>query len=105
MKFYESPEYRQRYWEEKKNQYERGQSFINSINVGDIIKLERYAILNSSPYSLSPYSKIHTSQTVKVYAINKNHGNAWFTTYSGEAIEADSIIKWRKLSQQQTLEF
>jgi hypothetical protein len=37
--------------------------------------------------------------------VNKGNGAAWFTTTTGEAIEADTIIKWERLQTQQELEF
>ena len=35
----------------------------------------------------------------------KGNGAAWFTTTTGEAIDADTIIKWERLKTQQELEF
>ena len=100
---WQSDEYKQRYWEEKKKQHERGQDFINAVKPGDVVRLERYTITNSSPYSLSDYADIRTTQTVKIYAVSKSDSFPYFTTNMGDTILADSVIKWRKLPQQQTL--
>ena len=100
---WQSDEYRARYWEEKKLQHQRGQDFINAVKPGDVVRLERYTITNSSPYSLSDYADIRTTQTVKIYAVNKSDSFPYFTTNMGDTILADSVIAWRKLPQQQTL--
>ena len=100
---WQSDEYRARYWEEKKLQHQRGQDFINAVKPGDVVRLERYTITNSSPYSLSDYADIRTTQTVKIYAVNKSDSFRYFTTNMGDTILADSVIAWRKLPQQQTL--
>lgn len=100
---WQSDEYRQRYWEEKKKQHKRGQDFINAVKPGDVVRLERYTITNSSPYSLSDYADIRTTQTVKIYAVNKSDSFPYFTTNMGDTILADSVIAWHKLPQQQTL--
>lgn len=101
---YDTPEYKERYWPEKKKQYERGQEFINAVKLGDVVRIERYTITNDSPYSLSKYADLHTTQTVKIFAVNKNDAHPWFTTNMSEAIQADSIIKWHKIPQQQKLD-
>ena len=100
---WQSDEYRARYWEEKKLQHQRGQDFINAVKPGDVVRLERYTITNSSPYSLSDYADIRTTQTVKIYAVNKSDSFPYFTTNMGDTILADSVIAWHKLPQQQTL--
>ena len=103
METWQTPEYKQRYWEEKKKQYERGQEFIHAIKPGDVIRIERYSITNETPYSLSKYADIHTTQTVKIYAVHAQEAHPWFTTNYGDAIEAEAVIKWHKVPQQQTL--
>ena len=100
---YNTPEYKERYWPEKKKQYERGQEFINAIKPGDVVRIERYTITNDSPYSLSKYADYHTTQSVKIYAVNKGQC-PWFTTNMGEAIDAEAVIKWHKIPQQQKLD-
>ena len=100
---WQSDEYKQRYWEEKKLQHQRGQDFINAVKPGDVVRLERYSITNDTPYSLSDYADLRTTQTVKIYAVNKSESFPYFTTNMGDTILADSVIKWRKLPQQQSL--
>ena len=93
------------YWEEKKKQYERGQDFINTIQSGETYKIERYVYTDLSPYALHEHSDVTEKKVIKIYAVNKGNGAAWFTTTTGEAIEADTIIKWERLQTQQELEF
>ena len=103
--FWQTDYYREHYWEEKKKQYERGQDFINTIQSGETYKIERYVYTDLSPYALDEHSDITEKKVIKIYAVNKGNGAAWFTTTTGEAIEADTIIKWERLQTQQELEF
>lgn len=103
MDYYDTPEYKERYWSEKKKQYERGQEFINAIKPGDVVRIERYNFTNDNPYSLSKYANVHINQSVKIYAVHANDAHPWFTIYGGEAIQAEAVIKWRKIPQQQSL--
>ena len=105
LKFWQTDYYRQHYWEEKKKQYERGQDFINTIKSGETYKIERYVYTDLSPYALDEHSDVTEKKVIKIYAVNKGNGAAWFTTTTGEAIEADTIIKWKRLQTQQELEF
>lgn len=89
-------EYRIKWHEEKRKQYERGQRFINAIKSGDEVKIERWPIKSTvgDPYTMSEYKDIHEKKTVKIFAVVNKPGAVYFTTTAGEAIDADSIIKW-----------
>lgn len=89
-------EYRQQWHEARRLQYELGQKFINEIKPGDIVRIERYVIPSTvgTPYVMSETKNYREKKTVKIYSINNEPGSVWFTTASGDVIEADSIIKW-----------
>jgi hypothetical protein len=89
-------EYRQQWHEARRLQYEQGQKFINEIKPGDTVRIERYTVPSTvgTPYAMSPAKNYREKKTVKVYAVNNEPGSVWFTTSTGDVIEADSIIKW-----------
>lgn len=91
------------YWEEKKKEYERALDFFEQVQSGDTVKIERYAFPQFSPHSCEKYAHIHDKKTIRVYAMNLN--GLWFTTYTGEAIDAKTIIKWEIIPKQQELAF
>lgn len=89
-------EYRQQWHEGRRLQYEQGQKFINEIKPGDTVRIERYLISSTvgTPYAMSPYKDRKENKTVRVYSVHNEPGSVWFTTSTGDVIEADSIIKW-----------
>ena len=89
-------EYRQQWHEARRLQYEQGQKFINEIKPGDTVRIERYLIPSTvgTPYAMSETKNYREKKTVKVYAVHNEPGSVWFTTNTGDVIEADSIIKW-----------
>ena len=105
LAFWQTDYYRAHYWKEKEKEYERGQNFINTIKAGETYKIKRYVYTDLNPYSLHEHSDITETKVIKIFAINKGNGAAWFTTTKGEAIDADTIIKWERLQTQQELEF
>lgn len=97
-------EERQRWHEEKGAQHQRACDFLAEARPGDSYKIERYAIYEVGvPYALSRFANIRNKQTVTLYAVHNEPGAQWFTTTKGEAIEADSLIKWERQPIQQEL--
>ena len=97
---YEPYTYEQ-YWHEKNGQYIRAIQFINEAKPGETYRIERYAITEVGiPHALTRYAHLHDKRTVTIYAVNKNNGAHWFTTTTGEAIDADTLIKWERLPKQ-----
>lgn len=91
----------ERYWAAKKAQHQRALDFMAVAIPGETYRIERYAINDHAwPYEMSEYAHIHDKRTVTIYAVNKNNGALWFTTTTGEAIDAASLIKWEKLPKQ-----
>lgn len=89
-----------RYWKEKKSQHQRALDFMAEAKPGETYYIERYAItLTGIPYALSEYANFHKKQTITLYALHNEplRNSLWFTTTTGEAIEADSLIKWERL--------
>lgn len=90
-----------RYWAAKKAQYQRALDFISTVVPGESYKIERYAIKDGAfPYELSAYAHIRDKRIITVFSVNRNNGALWFTTTKGEAIDADSLIKWEKVQRQ-----
>ena len=87
-------EYRKQQMEE----HQRALAFFEQVKPGDTVKIERYAIPQFHPYSLNSTAHIHDKKTVRVYAMQKD--GLYFTTYAGEAINADTLIKWQVLPKQ-----
>lgn len=96
----------ERYWSEKKKEYERACEFMADMKTGDEYKIERYAIPQNSPYSLDSTAHLTYKEKIKVYAVHKgDQAGWWFTTYDGHAIDAKTVLKWQKLPKQQELGF
>lgn len=96
-------EERAAYWAEMKAQHQRALDFIAEAKAGDTYRIERYAVdpvAVMEPYELSPYKDVHEKRTITVFAVNKKPGALWFTTTKGEAIDADSLIKWERVAKQ-----
>ena len=94
------------YWKEKKSQHQREIRFMAEAKAGKTYRIERYAIPQTGiPHTLSNYANIHKKQTVTIYTVhNEPYRNSfWFTTTTGEAIEADTLIKWEQLPVQKNL--
>ena len=92
------------YFEAKGRQHQRALEFMAEAKEGDEYKIERYAIEETGiPYELSRYKDVHERKIIKIFAMNRQPGALWFTTYKGEAISAESLIKWLKLPKQQEL--
>ena len=88
------------YDREKKSQYQLALDFMSEAKSGETYFIERYAIpLTGIPHALSEYSNIHKKQTITLYALHNepSRNSLWFTTTTGEAIEADTLIKWERL--------
>lgn len=85
-------------WEEQGKEHRRALDFFAQIKPGDTVKIERYAFPEYHPYMSNRLAHIHDKKTVTVYAMNQN--GLWFTTTAGEAIGADTLIKWEKLPKQ-----
>lgn len=83
-------------------EHQRALDFFAQVKPSDTVKIERYACVSSHPYCLDKYADIHEKKTVKIYAMNKN--GLWFTTYAGQAIDADTLLKWEIIPQQMELE-
>lgn len=91
----------ERYWKAKKEQHKRALDFIAEAKAGDTYKIERYAIDDGAwPYEMSRYKDVHEKRVITIYNVNKKNGALWFTTQNGEAIDAESLIKWEKLPKQ-----
>lgn len=99
-----TPEERVAYWAEKKAQHERALAFLSEAKPGETYRIERYAITEVGvPHALSRFAHVRDKRTVKINAVHNGGGAYWFTTSTGEAIEADTMIKWQKLPEQQGL--
>ena len=89
------------YWNAKKAQWQRACDFIAEAKAGDTYRIERYAIpLTGIPHALSRYANDHEKRTVTLYAVHDDAGFKWFTTTTGEAIDADTLIKWERIPKQ-----
>ena len=89
-----------RYWKEKKSQHQRALDFMAEAKAGDTYHIERYAISQTGiPHALSDYANVHKKHTITLYAVHNepSRNSLWFTTTTGEAIEADTLIKWERL--------
>ena len=89
-----------RYWTEMKSQHQRALDFMAEAKSGETYHIERYAIpLTGIPHALSEYANVHKKHTITLYAIHNepSRNSLWFTTTTGEAIEADTLIKWERL--------
>lgn len=96
-----TPEESARYWAAKKAQHQRALDFMAEAKAGDTYRIERYAIDDGAwPYEMSRYKDLHEKRTITIYAVNKKPGALWFTTTTGEAIDADSLIKWERVAKQ-----
>ena len=94
-------EERAAYWAEKKAQHQRALDFIAEAKAGDTYRIERYALPQTGiPHALSRYANVRDKRTITIYAINKTAGALWFTTTTGEAIDADTLIKWERIPKQ-----
>jgi len=92
-----------RYWAEKKAQHQRALDFMAEAKAGETYRIERYCIIETGiPHALSRWANVRDKRTVTLYAVhNEPSRNAlWFTTTAGEAIEADTLIKWERLPKQ-----
>ena len=90
-----------RYWAAKKAQLQRALDFLAEARPGDTYRIERYAIDDGAwPYEMSKYAHIHEKRVITVYSVNRAPGAHWFTTTTGEAIDAASLIKWERLPKQ-----
>ena len=85
-------------WTEKKLEYDRAVDFLDNVKAGDVVRLERYAYPEWSPYGLNRDADIHTRGTYQIFATNKE--GLWFTVTTGEAIDARSVITWEKIPRQ-----
>lgn len=96
-----TPEESARYWAAKKAQHQRALDFLAEARPGDTYRIERYAIDDGAwPYEMSRYKDVHEKRVITVYSVNRAPGALWFTTTTGEAIEADTLIKWERLPKQ-----
>ena len=96
-----TPEESARYWAAKKAQHQRALDFLAEARPGDTYRIERYAIDDGAwPYEMSRYKDVHEKRVITVYSVNRVPGAYWFTTTTGEAIEADTLIKWERLPKQ-----
>ena len=96
-----TPEESARYWAAKKAQHQRALDFLAEARPGDTYRIERYAIDDGAwPYEMSRYKDVHEKRVITVYAKATGSGAYWFTTTTGEAIEADTLIKWERLPKQ-----
>ena len=89
-----------RYWTEKKSQHQRALDFMAEAKAGETYHIERYAIPQTGiPHALSEYANVHKKHTITLYAVHNepSRNSLWFTTTTGEAIEADTLIKWARL--------
>lgn len=93
-----------RYWEAKKTQHQRALDFLAEARPGDTYRIERYPIDDGAwPYEMSHYKDVHEKRVVTVYAKATSPGALWFTTTTGEAIDAKSLIKWERQPKQYEL--
>lgn len=89
------------YWNAKKTQHQRALDFLAEARPGDTYRIERYAIpVTGIPHALSVYADRHEKRIVTVYAKATGSGAYWFTTTTGEAIDADTLIKWERVPKQ-----
>ena len=89
------------YWAEKGRQHQRALDFLAEARPGDTYRIERYALPQTGiPHALSPYADRHEKRVITLYAVHNGNGALWFTTTTGEAIEADTLIKWERLPKQ-----
>ena len=96
-----TPEESARYWAAKKAQHQRALDFMAEVIPGDTYRIERYAIDDGAwPYEMSRYKDVHEKRVITVYSVNRAPGALWFTTTTGEAIDAKSLIKWERLPKQ-----
>ena len=94
-------EERRRWHEEKRKQHQRALDFMADVKAGETYRIERYAIPQTGvPHALSEYANVHDKRNITIYAVNKNAGALWITTTKGEAIDADTLIKWERLPKQ-----
>ena len=85
----------------QRQQRENARNFIAEVTPGETYRIERYAITEVGiPHALTRYAHLHDKRTVTICAVNKNNGAHWFTTTTGEAIDADTLIKWERLPKQ-----
>ncbi len=96
-----TPEESACYWAAKKAQHQRALDFLAEARPGDTYRIERYAIDDGAwPYEMSRYKDVHEKRVITLYAVHNGNGALWFTTTTGEAIEADTLIKWERLPKQ-----
>jgi len=96
-----TPEESARYWAAKGAQHQRALDFMAEVIPGATYRIERYAIDDGAwPYEMSKYAHIHEKRVITVYSVNRAPGAYWFTTTTGEAIDAASLIKWERLPKQ-----
>ena len=89
------------YREAQRKQAENARNFIAEAKAGETYRIERYAITEVGiPHALTEYAHIHDKRVITIYAVNRDHGAHWFTTTKGEAIDADTLIKWERLPKQ-----
>ena len=96
-----TPEESARYWAAKKAQHQRALDFLAEARPGDTYRIERYALPQTGiPHELSEDADVHEKRVITLYAVHNGNGAYWFTTTTGEAIEADTLIKWERLPKQ-----
>ena len=96
-----TPEESARYWAAKKAQHQRALDFLAEARPGDTYRIERYALPQTGiPHELSEDANVHEKRVITLYAVHNGNGAYWFTTTTGEAIEADTLIKWERLPKQ-----
>jgi hypothetical protein len=97
-----TPEESARYWAAKKAQHQRALDFMAKVKAGETYRIERYAVdpvAVMEPYEISRYKDVREKRTITIYAVNKKPGALWFTTTKGEAIDAESLIKWERVAK------
>ena len=82
--------------------FRRASDFLSEANPGDTYRIEKYILVETGiPCSLTRHADRHEKKTVTVHAVHEDAG--WFTTTSGEAMDARSLIRWEKVPKQTEL--
>ena len=91
-----TPEESARYWAAKKAQHQRALDFLAEARPGDTYRIERYALPQTGiPHELSEDADVHEKRVITLYAVHNGNGAYWFTTTTGEAIEAEEGLHFR----------